>query len=588
LLLVLCVVVVSVTGRTVLFNRHSTPTEWTQTGFAPKDVSMTFIVALTQRNLDLLESTFWAVSTPSSPQYRNFMKADEILDMIAPKQEHHDYVANWLRLHGVSDITSHRDSLVVKSTVRTVEQIFQTTVLTFQSAKGEEIHRAYGEMSIPDDVARYVRFVEGISSFPIRHYKLQTSARTAPDAQPGVIPQTVQTIYSVPPQTSGANPETSQGVIEFQGQCYRPADLQKYASLCDITVAPITPDHSVGPNNPNSPQLEASLDIEFVATINNAATSWFWLEDGQGWLYQYVNHFFSTTDVPQVVSISYGWSEADQCDIDPDECQQLGVDSQGYVAAVNAEFQKIALRGVSIMVASGDSGANGRTDPDCTLKTLKPDYPAASPYITSVGATQFNDPEFKLASPPPICNGAYSCVSGGTEVAVSFQHANFASGGGFSSYAPQPDYQTDAVSGYLKSGVALPPAGYYNASNRGYPDISAVGSDVLIYQGSVYDVGGTSCSAPATAAIVGVLNQVAMKSDGKPLGFLNPLIYQMAAADPTTFIDITVGDNKCTEGGCRPSCQGFLCTTGWDPVTGFGSPNTANIIKYMQQNIFKN
>ncbi len=75
-----------------------------------------------------------------------------------------------------------------------------------------------------------------------------------------------------------------------------------------------------------------------VATVNPSATAWFWLEDGQGWLYQYVNHFFNTKDVPQVVSISYGWSESDQCDIDPDECQSLGVNSQGYVFRVNVRY----------------------------------------------------------------------------------------------------------------------------------------------------------------------------------------------------------------------------------------------------------
>jgi len=47
-----------------------------------------------------------------------------------------------------------------------------------------------------------------------------------------------------------------------------------------------------------------------------------------------------------------------------------------------SEFQKIGLRGISIVVASGDSGANGRTDPDCTMPTLLPDYPAASPFVT--------------------------------------------------------------------------------------------------------------------------------------------------------------------------------------------------------------
>jgi len=322
-----------------------------------------------------------------------------------------------------------------------------------------------------------------------------------------------------------------------------------------------------------------------IAECSPAAVAWFWLEEGQGWLYQYVQHYFNTTAVPQVVSISYGWSETDQCDIDPDECQALGVDSEGYVAAINAGFQKIAGRGLTVLVASGDSGANGRTDPDCSLPYLKPDFPAASPWITSVGATQLDSPT-PLANGPPVCNGqGYTCAGGGNEVAVTYVDASFASGGGFSNYSAMPTWQTSAVKAYLASGVALPPATYYNSGNRGYPDVAAIGSNVLVYQGGVEPVGGTSASAPEWAAVVSILNQAMIKKSGKPLGFLNPFIYQVAAACPNCFHDITEGDNICTEDGCSASCQGFKCTAGWDPVTGFGSPNVQQLINYINTNM---
>ena len=64
--------------------------------------------------------------------------------------------------------------------------------------------------------------------------------------------------------------------------------------------------------DPTDPQTEAELDIQMVAGVNTGATNWFWLEKGQGWLYQFVQHFAVTEDVPQVSSISYGWWESDQ------------------------------------------------------------------------------------------------------------------------------------------------------------------------------------------------------------------------------------------------------------------------------------
>lgn len=240
------------------------------------------------------------------------------------------------------------------------------------------------------------------------------------------------------------------------------------------------------------------------------------------------------------------------------------------------------------MTASGDSGANGRTNPDCSIPQLRPAFPGASPFVTSVGATQLNNAVFNLTNPPPICSqmAGYSCASGGQEVAVSYDFAMFASGGGFSNISLAPSYQTAAIQAYLKSGVALPTASYFNVSGRGFPDLAAIGTNVLIDMGgSVEPVGGTSASTPINAGIIGLINEVAIKKSGKPLGFLNPLLYQAFAYDPTIFNDITVGDNKCTEQGCSDACYGFLASPGWDPVTGLGSLNFEKLSTYVS-NLF--
>jgi len=249
---------------------------------------------------------------------------------------------------------------------------------------------------------------------------------------------------------------------------------------------------------------------------------------------------------------------------------------------VNTEFQKIGLRGISLFSASGDSGANGRTDPDCTDSILHPDYPGCSPFVTAVGATQITQSSgvAKLPNPPPGCKGQ-SCASGGVEVAVSFAQAQFASGGGFSWVASQPSYQTAAVNAYFASGVKLPPTAMWNKQGRGYPDMAAFGSNVLIDAGGLEPVGGTSCSSPISAGLFAILNGQVITKTGKPLGFLNPLLYQMAAAQPNAFTDITVGNNVCTESGCAKSCKGFDATKGWDPVTGLGTPVFANMQTYI-------
>jgi tripeptidyl-peptidase-1 len=274
---------------------------------------------------------------------------------------------------------------------------------------------------------------------------------------------------------------SSCGVIEFEDQYYSPDDLQTFATQFRSPITPLTPDHIVGTNDPTNPQVEADLDIQWALANGNNSQGWFWLEGDNVWLYGLATHMVATSPLPWVNSISYGWNEEDQCEdgIGGQECQQLGVDSKGYVAAVNVQFQKVGMLGVSLISASGDSGANGRTDPDCTEKHLNPPYPAAAPLSPSVGGTQRDHSSgvATLPNPPPGCSGQ-SCASGGYEEAVSYDQANYASGGGFSFVANAPSYQSAVCTAYLKSGVTLPPSGYYNPAGRCFPDVAGLGSQV--------------------------------------------------------------------------------------------------------------
>jgi len=466
--------------------------------------------------------------------------------------------------------------------VAQAELLFSTEMHLFRNKAGKQIVRVFGSYSVPKHLMNIIDLVEGLSMFPVPHLSPKRASRnaTSPNGMDAVIAQTLFSLYNFPAETSGSALSTSQGVIEFEGECYSPTNLVTYGQQVDITVVPVS--KTIGPNQPNSPQLEAELDIQFIATVNDEAANWFWLEQGDNWLYLFAVHFMNTAAVPMVNSISYAWSEMDQCEINPSECQTLGVTSQGYVLRCNTEFQKIAVRGVSLLSASGDSGANGRTDEYCTDTYLKPAFPACSPYITSVGATQINSPVYNLANPPTLCtSGEWSCISGGDEVCVSYDVSEFTSGGGFSVYATAMSYQTAAIKGYFNSGVTLPPAGYYNATGRGYPDVTSIGHNCMIYSGGVEAVGGTSCATPSFAGVASLLNQAQIAKTGKPLGFLNPFLYQMWTSQPNTFNDITSGDNKCTESGCAASCQGYYAYKGWDAVSGLGSPNVQNMISYI-------
>jgi len=392
-------------------------------------------------------------------------------------------------------------------------------------------------------------------------------------------------------QTVGSN-DIGQGVIEWEEESFNATDLALFASNVSIPLDAVPKSQIVGPNNPSFPGGESTLDIEMVAGVAPANSNWFWLEQDDAWLYGFTVHFVNTTKAPDVSSISYSWYEGDQCEdgIGGLECKALGnVTSAAYVHRVNVEWQKVGLLGRSIVISSGDSGAHTRFDGGCQSPYLLAEFPPSSPYVTAVGATEVQNETLFDSSIAPACSlGApfnFTCVSGGLEVAVDVQRAYFTSGGGFSNISFQPAYQRDAVAAYLAdSSVTLPPASMYNAKGRAYPDVAANGHNAFVITGGYPGLtGGTSQSSPIFAAVAALLNAEFKKITGAPFGFLNPILYKMAAEAPETFTDITSGDNVCTEEGCAKSCKGWYTAKGWDPVTGLGTPNYPAMLAYVQK-----
>lgn len=229
--------------------------------------------------------------------------------------------------------------------------------------------------------------------------------------------------------------------------------------------------------------------------------------------------------------------------------QQTGAQ---YMYTCNTAFMKAGLRGLSILFASGDQGVCGRSGCGSVVHTrFHPDFPAASPYVTAVGGTDF------------LGNSI------GEETAWS------ASGGGFSDTFAIPDYQKAAVAAYKASVAAkLPPANLWNNTGRGYPDVSALGGQKTPYcvatGGRFSGVAGTSASCPVVAGVFARLNGLRPAAGQAPMGFLNPFIYQ----NPSGFQDVTSGTN----GGGR--VYGFTAVKGWDAATGFGTPDFESLAKF--------
>ncbi len=123
---------------------------------------------------------------------------------------------------------------------------------------------------------------------------------------------------------------------------------------------------------------------------------------------------------------------------------------------------------------------------------------------------------------------------------------------------------------YLKS-IGSTYAAYFNASNRGMPDVAALGLNFsVVDRGGIYDVSGTSASSPLFAGVVALLSAARRSIGQPPMGFLNPWLYNHTAA----LNDITGGYSEgCTDRRYFRRRARWNATVGWDPATGLGTPN---------------
>ena len=335
------------------------------------------------------------MATPGRRQYREFMTKEEIFEMIAPPQADADVVLAWLAKHDVTNCHHEGDAIKCpRVKVATAQKLFKTKIYDYHTNEGSapwHVMRAYGSASIPETVHEKIDFVEGLVEFPMPRDITKTKRQNLKKPDDGIIAvasaQSLAALYGwdVNEEIVYTPNETIQMAMEFQGEAsFAYSDLEKFFRNSNLTNQGIC--NVIGPFDSSYPSAESTLDVQYLAASGLGATNWFYTTDQ--WMYYMTQDLFAMDTVPHVISMSYGWSEAQQCRIGGEACQQLGLDNDDYVKRINTEFQKLGLRGTSIFVSSGDSGVNGRTDGGCDDPTFHATFPGGSPYVTSVGGTE--------------------------------------------------------------------------------------------------------------------------------------------------------------------------------------------------------
>jgi subtilase family serine protease len=239
--------------------------------------------------------------------------------------------------------------------------------------------------------------------------------------------------------------------------------------------------------------------------------------------------------------------------------------SQAQASSVNAALQAAASRHVTVVAASGDIGAVA--EPCDVYAAL-----GGGTFTPVKGVTLLASDPLVLGTGGTSLTASHTTGSWQGETAWGLPYGDpgsafQASGGGFSRLFPRPGYQ-DGVPGM--------------SATRGVPDVSADASGhtgmaiVLSADGGtmIRDSGGTSASAPIWAALIALADEYA----GRHLGLVNPAIYQIARSPRyhQAFHDVTTGNN--TVQFPPTTFTGYQAAPGWDPVTGWGSPDAQVLI----------
>eukprot|EP01087_Luapelamoeba_hula_P001899 TRINITY_DN116_c0_g1_i1.p1 TRINITY_DN116_c0_g1~~TRINITY_DN116_c0_g1_i1.p1 ORF type:complete len:570 (+),score=74.79 TRINITY_DN116_c0_g1_i1:169-1878(+) len=504
------------------------------------------------------DSLLMAVSTPVSTKYGQFLTIDQVSKIFGDSQALHAVLAFLERQKADNweiKSTASGDFITLTAPVAGLDALLNAQFHYYHAVSVPSIRRSSVGYSVPTEIAEHVDFVGGVDSFPpVKHHHIRSHELSSPYPANSVFPSLINKVYNI---ASNLSPTTNNSMALFEalGQDFSPADLQTFQQEFGVRSNPVKT--VIGPNNPNTCLSnpndcgEANLDVQYITSIaqNVDTTYWSISTAAQDPFLDWIVALANISSPPLVHSISYGSIATE--------------DSHADVGRFNLETCKLGLRGLTIVISSGDDGvANFEARNDPSQCGFHPSFPATSPYATAVGATQ--GPE-----------------SGRPEIACSSSTGGVVTtGGGFSYYFPRPAYQAAAVSSYLRSAPNLPPLALFNASSRGYPDVAVIGYNYnVVLGGNTYLESGTSASAPVFAGMIALINGALIAQGKSPVGFANPALYSLAATRDV-FNDITVGENNCCAGypGQFICCQyGFNATRGWDPLTGLGSPKFSNL-----------
>jgi pseudomonalisin len=465
----------------------------------------------------------------------------------------------WLRSQGftVDEIPGGRGLIYFSGNAAQVDEAFHSPIHRFVSAGGEHIANV-SEPEIPAFLANSVTGVISLHNLrrqPAFHVHQQLTAHPQWDLDGShyLFPGDLAAIYDINPLY--ANGTTGAGVsIAIAGRSnVLVSDVAAFRAAAALpTNQPSVVLPAGDPGLSADDQIEATLDVEWAGAVASAASVTLVSEasttttDGVDLASAYIVN----NALAPIVSVSFTSCE-----------QDMGASE---LAFYNNLWQQAAVQGMSVFVASGDSGASGCDLGSAAIGTeTAVNGLCSTPYATCVGGTEFAEGS-DAAQYWSGTNGTGNVSALGyipetvwNESASNGGTGLWASGGGTSKVYPQPPWQQGVNGTAAANGM------------RAVPDVSlaAAGHDgyIIVENGSDWIVSGTSASTPSFAALMALVVQL----QGANQGNANPGLYALAETSANPFHPTPSGTNDV------PGVQGYSANGDtYNLATGLGSIDT--------------
>ena len=324
---------------------------------------MTMVLARHADRQEAYENLLDDQQNPASPEYHQWLTPSEIGDRFGLSDGELAALSGWIESQGlhVDWVSPARNFIGFSGPAAAMGRAFQTE-LNYYTVNGKRKMSVASAPLLPADLAPMVKAVRGLYTIEDRPMSNARAALSdSPDVTIGignnyVTPADFSVLYDVPGSLNGSG--VTIGIV---GRSRTDSDDFKYfrqatgATFADPTevippggtdpgtpfTAPPTGNKSIGD------QLEAELDVFRAASIAQKATVILVITASTPTadINTDAQYLVNTQPLVQIINISFGYCESSA--------------GPSAVALWDELFSQAAHEGISVFVASGDSGASG-------------------------------------------------------------------------------------------------------------------------------------------------------------------------------------------------------------------------------------